>query len=252
MEIRGAASSALQDLLDGPPRPVRVLGAGPLAVYLQCEQQVLAVVAAAAVRLPCALVVPLAPPRPIADRGAVGSSTVGGGTVGGGAVRWRSATGPVAIIATRYWRPSRVRASTVAADALRAALVDAVTGVDDELVEALGPNSVAAVRALLGRGPGLTPAGDDVLAGFVLGARAFGLAIAPVRAAVERAAGRTSALSAQLLRHALAGECAPQVLPALAKAELGPLLRVGHTSGAALARGLLRAAELRDDLVAAA
>jgi len=104
----------------------------------------------------------------------------------------------------------------------------------------------AAVAGLLGCGPGLTPAGDDVLAGFLLGATAFGLESSHMRAAIAAmAADRTTALSAALLRHAARGECISEVAAVLADptgSTLGELLRVGHTSGAALAIGLAAAA----------
>jgi hypothetical protein len=68
----------------------------------------------------------------------------------------------------------------------------------------------------------------------------------------ELAAGATTALSAQLLRHAVLGECVAQAA-AVAAVLIGrrapddavdQLLAVGHTSGAALAAGLLCAAAL--------
>jgi hypothetical protein len=66
--------------------------------------------------------------------------------------------------------------------------------------------------ALLGLGPGLTPAGDDVLAGALVTS-------APPRAprcrrsrTVHERADATTALSADLLRHAAAGRAAPPVL----------------------------------------
>lgn len=108
-----------------------------------------------------------------------------------------------------------------------------------------------AVAALLGRGGGLTPSGDDVLAGFLAGARAFGLPAAGVRQAVNALApAATTALSARLLRHAADGECIDEVA-ALTRALTGQgdaatavwrLAGIGHSSGAALARGLLLAA----------
>src|SRR5262249_13546495 len=59
---------------------------------------------------------------------------------------------------------------------------------------------------LLGRGPGLTPAGDDVLAGLLAGRAAYGpddRALADDICAL--APSRTTALSAALLRHAARG-----------------------------------------------
>jgi hypothetical protein len=43
----------------------------------------------------------------------------------------------------------------------------------------------------------------------------------------------------------------PEVRAALRSGDLAPLLAVGHTSGPALARGLLRAAELSSETAAA-
>ena len=107
---------------------------------------------------------------------------------------------------------------------------------------------------LLGLGPGLTPAGDDLLAGLLVGLSARPDLRDPLAAAVQRhAPARTTWLSAELLRLAAAGLAAPAVV-AVADALAGhggddalpralpALLAVGHTSGPALARGLLLAA----------
>jgi Protein of unknown function (DUF2877) len=114
-----------------------------------------------------------------------------------------------------------------------------------------------AVHRLIGRGPGLTPAGDDIIAGF-LGAlwsaigsdRARGAFVRALGTAVERAAVATGAISRAHLDHALLGSLAeplaevrrqvgegapaPIVESAMAKA-----LAVGHTSGEDGALGLL-------------
>jgi hypothetical protein len=119
--------------------------------------------------------------------------------------------------------------------------------------------SLAAAADLLGRGPGLTPSGDDVLAGFLVGAVAFGVEAAALRHAISALApARTTALSAALLWHAARGECIDELAAVAAvltgqPAELGGreqagravsrLLSVGHSSGAALATGLVIAAE---------
>jgi hypothetical protein len=100
-----------------------------------------------------------------------------------------------------------------------------------------------AVAALVGLGPGLTPAGDDVVAAVLValdaggdGARA-GAVLDGVR---PRLVGTTT-VSAALLVHAGAGRAVPQLArhlrsPADAGA-LADLLRVGSSSGAALALG---------------
>jgi len=110
---------------------------------------------------------------------------------------------------------------------------------------------------LLGAGPGLTPSGDDVLAGFLAGAAAFGIEASALREAIAvLAPARTTALSAALLWHAGRAECIDELAgvaavltsqrwrgPEQAGPAVGRLLRVGHTSGAALALGLVAAAE---------
>jgi len=125
-----------------------------------------------------------------------------------------------------------------------------------------GPAGLAAER-LLGRGPGLTPEGDDLLAAVaatvaVLGPAA-GLDGAP-RAALLAAlvpaaglAGRTTALAATLLELAARGQVAE---PAGRLLDLGPagerawpaalrrLQRLGHGSGRAYAAGIGAAASL--------
>jgi hypothetical protein len=103
----------------------------------------------------------------------------------------------------------------------------------------------AAVAAMVGRGDGLTPLGDDVLSGWLIAHRAAGVSTPAVDDAVRRALPRTTTLSATLLECALAGECPDLVagyLGALgtpderaARAALGGL---GHSSGAGLAHGV--------------
>jgi len=117
--------------------------------------------------------------------------------------------------------------------------------------------AAAAAGRLIGRGPGLTPAGDDVLGGF-LGAlwsavgedAARGAFVAELGAAVERAAAATGEISRAYLRQAVAGRLAqpladlrrgigqgapgPAIESLMAKA-----LGVGHTSGEDGALGLL-------------
>lgn len=99
-----------------------------------------------------------------------------------------------------------------------------------------------------GRGPGLTPAGDDVLAGALLAARArCGPAAEPELSAVA-ASVRTTDPAAAFLAWAARGQCiepAHAVLLALAagdecraRAAAARLVAVGASSGAALLAGL--------------
>jgi len=254
MQIRAAASSALRDLLAGPPVPAHVLGSGPFALYLGTDDVVLAVLARDAVRLPCALTLSTSSAElPLTSLGAADPVRVGDG-----AIRWPGSAGPSVIVVARHWAPARVRKGTsIPIDRWRSALSAFDCGVDARLIGGLTVGSCELAGSLLGRGPGLTPAGDDVLAGFLLGTRALGVPAGPLgRFVAEQAPAATTALSAQLLRHALRGECVPQVAAALATPEdtsaLAALLAVGHTSGTALARGLLRAAEYAAGVGAAA
>jgi hypothetical protein len=114
---------------------------------------------------------------------------------------------------------------------------------------------------LLGKGEGLTPEGDDVLVGTLAGLRLLGpvmgesgvggmlAALAPI--VLTEAPFRTTALSAALLRHAVAGEVADPVaafLQALTgrgdlQEAVDGLHTMGNTSGIATACGVLLAAD---------
>lgn len=114
-------------------------------------------------------------------------------------------------------------------------------------------------EALLGLGPGLTPAGDDVLVGRLLAVQAGGprggfpapsdLA-APLLAAAEN---RTTRLSLAFLRAAAEGECGqawhdlwptPGASSGSREAAIRVILRTGQTSGAAALWGFLTAGEV--------
>jgi hypothetical protein len=99
---------------------------------------------------------------------------------------------------------------------------------------------------LLGKGAGLTPYGDDVLAGLLVTLRALGDGRADELAAEidELAPARTTFVSAALLKHAGRGECIPELAALLAapsRDSYAALLRVGHSSGRGLAEGMFRA-----------
>lgn len=134
---------------------------------------------------------------------------------------------------------------TEAAEAAGAAEADsalAETGATSELNRVTG--------RLIGRGPGLTPTGDDVLAGVLLGLRAAErlVSVRWLARAVARSLPHTTSLSAALLQAAAGGWCVPEVrdacsmlragFPAESLALLG---RIGHSSGHDLATGFLAA-----------
>jgi hypothetical protein len=102
-----------------------------------------------------------------------------------------------------------------------------------------------ATAALIGRGDGLTPLGDDVVCGWLAAHRAAGVPTDDVDAAVRRLLHRTTTLSAGLLECALAGEVADLVgsyLRALGTpgvdAARTALEGFGRSSGLGLAHGI--------------
>lgn len=233
VKLAGAASSAVRDLLSGPTRTGRLVACFPGCAYLDVGGRLVALEAADGLRLPCAvtLAVPAAQ-RPLAGL-APGDAVTAGDR--------RLVVGDLVVEVGRWWAPSRPRHAAVPAPH--------PTG-----TPAAGPGWDRLVLGLLGLGPGLTPAGDDLLAGLLVGLSDRPDVRDPLAAAVQRhAPARTTWLSAELLRLAAAGLAAPAVV-AVADALAGhadddalpralpALLAVGHTSGPALARGLLLAA----------
>jgi hypothetical protein len=262
-----AASLALEALLCGPSRPGRVIGAFPTAIYVWVpggDPPVVSVVTSDGVRLPNAIVVPATSvDRPFAQVGeqtpaAVGNASVAVGTLEVRPVRWWSprprldAIDPATLAAalTRaaarlaLWPPPGPGALQLASSA---AALGAAMGRSD------AGGAAAAAQRLIGLGPGLTPAGDDVLAGALAAvsaldpsARLAGCHDALARVAVT-AAGRTTTLSAALLRHAARGEVAAPAAAFLAAlaghgdpdAAAAALGRLGHSSGLDLAAGMM-------------
>lgn len=235
--LPGAASTLLRPLLTGPPRRAVVVGRHATVVHLQVGAEVLAVETADAVGLPGAVRLGTGPRAGAFDDVRPGAVA----RLGSGEVR----VGPLTVTVARWWAPRRPR-----------------SGLDPGAVAALArlladhPPPVPAdapVGDLVGLGPGLTPAGDDVLAGLLVGLHhAPGRRDEVAREVMARTGG-TTALSATLLRHATLGHGVPALLDVAdhlaghgggrsLPAALERLRRVGHTSGTALAWGLLRGA----------
>jgi hypothetical protein len=249
-----AAPAPAAPLLTGPARAVRVAAVTPFAAYLttgDADVPVLCLATRAAVRLPCALVSGL----PELPRWRVGQA----GLAGGGGLRAGGIWWPV----TRWWRPARPRAAGAAPKVLGTAAATLARYVDalepglhraaGDLTAALraGTDPGPAVRGLLGRGPGLTPLGDDVLAGALVTLSAYDRPEAGALAgAVAAASWRTTAVSTALLAHAARGECVAALAgligavdraatePDLARA-VAAVTAIGHTSGAGLVHGVL-------------
>ena len=246
-------STALDAVVAGPIRHGSVLTSTRFASYLvldgDLDPQVVALVSPEAVRLPIAAQVQSLPElEPMAP------AQVGGGLIAAGGHRWRPA---------RWWdpRPRLDRAGLQAHGWRLAAVVAAepasAYGVAPDTasaaVAALVWDDPAPALALLGSGPGLTPAGDDVVSG-ALAALALldRLPRAAAAALASAARSRTTSLSATLLVAATRGQVVPQAartLRALARGEdadavsaaARELFAVGSTSGHDLALGLAAA-----------
>jgi hypothetical protein len=245
------ASVLVRDLLTGPLRPATVVANGRSATYLGVGERLVAVVAPGGVRLPCAILPTDGGPW----RGGARPPGAQGWAVGGGAVHHDGRR----IVVGRWFDP-RVRVPAVprAAGLRLAGLVrsrgrldpllppDAVARLADGLAAGSARREVA---ALLGRGTGLTPAGDDLVAGALAALRALGSPAADTLGPAVRALApvATTRLSAALLEAADLGAVIPEaaaVLRALAgvgalEAAVDRLVGVGHTSGWHLAAGLL-------------
>jgi hypothetical protein len=233
VNLAGAASSAVRDLLTGPARSGRLVAAFHRGAYVDVGGRLVSLEAADGLRLPCAVTLAVVSrQRPLAGL-APGDEVTAGDR--------RLVVRDLVVEVGRWWAPSRPRDAAVPAPGTAGA-------------PAANPGWDRLVLGLLGLGPGLTPAGDDLLAGLLVGLSARPDLRDPLAASVQRhAPSRTTWLSAELLRLAAAGLAAPAAV-AVADALAGhgdddalphtlpALLAVGHTSGAALARGLLLAA----------
>jgi len=287
--LAGTASLGVRGLVSGPRRRGRVIVALPAAAYVEIrapgpEPCILALVTPAAVALPMAVIAG----RPAGQDGerncrgqqarAGESSCLAGlaagdcAVVGGGVIE----AGRIRVRVRRWWDPvpvlaplsrSRLQVGYAALQALRAASTRR-PGLDEHAGRAApaalaaccatgdAPGAAEAVRRLLGLGPGLTPSGDDMVAGLMLALRLLGAAMAEAMAlwladrlaamVTRHARDRTTPVSAALLHCAARGQGSPEVAGVLralgglepAPAAVARLLAVGHTSGADLAWGL--------------
>lgn len=267
------ADLALTARLGAPPRPLRLLVASRAAAYLgesgpaatgRHDLPVCAVVDAGGLVVPDAVLLPAG----TRWEDLLGEHLRSGAPVLLGAHRLRCGTRSVAVTATR---DTRVHVTIDAQGAAQRA-ERARTRLVDRLVDRLAARSTAPglvhawtggsatpdalladAPGLLGRGPGLTPSGDDLCSGVLLVHRLAGTpgTDAAARAVAELAPRRTTAASALLLCAAGEGRAAPVVGTALATlldpTAPGPaldtvvdaLLALGHTSGADLAAGLV-------------
>lgn len=223
------------------------------AVYVNLPAGLLALTTGAVARGPLHVRVPqlplVAPGDPvIADRTAM---RVGGQRVLLPAPVWR-AQPPVSISQQAARASARPWCQTLSIE-----LGELRHLVDHAVREALGRADLRGLgRLIVGRGPGLTPAGDDLLAGALLVAHAIGASTAdePNGPRVDGmfddvvTAGATNDIARAFLRCAAHGRCiepAHDFLNALARADreaarraVARLRRFGSSSGLALAYGI--------------
>ncbi|WP_347060494.1 DUF2877 domain-containing protein [Blastococcus sp. HT6-30] len=268
----------MADLLRGPVRPARVLLTGPAAVYVQVVGErgggdVVGVLTSDAARVPLGCVLF----RPSNGRPLVALPTGAPAEVGAG----RVVVGDLAVSAASWWDPRprlpgghpallpegvRQLRTTLYGEGVPHSsftLPGLPTGPGGPLAALRGAvrraDLEAALRTatrLIGLGPGLTPAGDDVMAGTIAGLVLLGHPAADRFAAgvCSLAAGRTTELSRALLRHAAAGQVSGEYAAVLrglvGERPLAPaierLLATGATSGRAMALGLCTAIDLVD------
>lgn len=256
--VTGAASTAVRPVLEAPRRPARVLAAFPAGVYLEVrtdlEPSVIAVITGAATRLPNSVLLAAELPHvTVGDDASVGDGSVELGHLSLRARRWWDPApplGPVDLVRLAEALPRVVPHGAGLAGNPTVALLA------ESCASGWLLGAVSAAERLVGLGPGLTPSGDDVLAGLLVTLRHLGGA-----AGVERAvwlAGwlaatvtydartRTTPISATLLHCAARGEASPEVTDVLRAVADGlpldpALLRLhalGHTSGADLTQGI--------------
>lgn len=261
IRVPAVASSAIRGLLSGPETPATILGASSYAVWFLLGDDVVVASTRDSSRLPNSVEV-----ASDADGGDLENvRDASNAVIGEGHI----VAGNLEIAAVRWWdpKPALPPMSRRSLGAAIQGLPATVTGVDHaRLRTAMRKRSsvdlTSAAVKLIGRGPGLTPEGDDYLAGGLAAVRLLGSAVGSVStvrmldAAADEisrlAHRRTTAFSAALIDHALRGDVAASAgafLRALAgRGAVGAshreLLRVGHSSGPALAAGIVLGAQV--------
>jgi hypothetical protein len=224
-----AAPQRVHDRLRGASDgPRRVVHASGTALYVDLDGWCLGLVSATATRVPCALWSTL-PDLGVLDP--VVRVHRGQLVVGDRPVR------VARLVDTRAPGPGRHGERSAGRPDATTSVLDGLDGLG---LPADGRLTPAHLDRLVGRGPGLTPLGDDVLAGWFTARAALGRPDDDLAAAVRRRLDATTLLSATLLDCAIRGEALPQLADWLATptaSAAGALLAVGATSGAGLLAG---------------
>jgi len=257
MVVAAVASEGVAGLLDGPLRRGRLLGSSRHAAWLEFDGEVVVVGDPGVVRLPNSIVategIGVLPDAPDPEL------WIGRGGIVVGHEQ--------AIRVMRRWDPRPVLPAVDRLDTLETvwtAIGNLDTIDDADLGVALTTRNpglvVGSAGRLIGRGPGLTPEGDDLLAGALASylllseslrnEPAIRLVTSVSDLLLEIARSRTTALASSLLAHALVGEVADPVADLLraisgrgdVRLALERLRLVGHSSGPAYAAGVFTGA----------
>lgn len=255
LQLAAVASVAIRAVLLGPVQRGLLLGVSDHAAWIGVDDEVIVLSDQEAVRLPNALELA------VEELGCWiqhdEALSIGGGLI---------AIGRLAVVPRRWFDPRPVL-PPIDTESLAGRLkeMEEHSGLesDAELVSALVSHDIEGVlnlcRSMLGKGEGLTPEGDDLLAG----AFAAYMLLAPtvdadtewLRSIAEEiadlAGSRTTSFSAALVRHALEGGVAAPFASVLRSLASGTdllstterLLDVGHTSGEFLTRGIMTGGE---------
>ncbi|MEO1060179.1 MAG: DUF2877 domain-containing protein [Actinomycetota bacterium] len=223
-----AASDAIADVLTGPLRPAVVIHRSGPAAYLRLDSgRIVALETGAGVELPISATVEHL------DGVEVGTELHLGA---GRPARWWSSEAPSCAPDERLARRLGGR-------------LDRLDPPTDPHERALvGRSPLDGPAALVGLGPGLTPAGDDLVAGALVACRATGRHVDAERIADGIDPERTTPISGALLTEAGRGRAARPLLALLdalggrgdLDAALDRVLAVGATSGRWLAEGVRR------------
>lgn len=258
-----AVSSALEALWHGRRRSAQVIAVHAAAVYcITDDGEIWTMVARDGVYQPGAVVLPVSSGSGFMAQFALEDRV----TIGDRAVTHAA----IALRFGRWWQPTPrldMRGRQKCATQLCAVAAHLPCGPDDgqdvarAIVAALTANTVdeafGHAKALVGHGPGMTPYGDDVLAGLLAAAALLGdhdAASSPTAAAVDafvaevvaHASQATTAISASLLAYAARGAVAAPVARLIVTcaagrcrpADLDAVLAIGATSGIGLLTGL--------------
>ncbi len=255
--VAAVASEGVAGLLDGPLRRGRVLGSSRHAAWLEFDGKVVVIGDPVAVRLPNSIVAS-------EGIGVLPDVTDPELWIGRGGI----VVGHEQVIRVmRRWDPRPVLPAVDRFDILETtrSAAGALGPIDDaDLGVSLTTRNpglvVGSAGRLIGRGPGLTPEGDDLLAGalasYLLLAEslrnepAIRFVTSVSGLLLEIARSRTTSLASSLLAHALVGEVADPVADLLRAISgrgdvtlaLERLRLVGHSSGPAYAAGVLTGA----------